>query len=173
MGSLGSYFRLGLCTVLLLALSVVFVERTCHAGDYLGEYCWDGDDGSFARLGITLMGDGHFTFSGRVTDPGSGGDFPVHGSFEIVGSSVKMIVVASQTQSDVVVSSLGNIVLDTSTLDGTSDLIHWRYEAGVIYVDHEAHDLFSTNCDMSLSEDGSDKREELKRILKEYVTSNE
>jgi hypothetical protein len=173
MGKLEYFYRLSLCVVVFVGLSAVLAERACYAGDYLGEYCWDGDDGSFTRIGITHMGDGHLIFSGSVTDPGSGGDFPVHGNVEIIETSAVMAVVASSKQEDTVVSSVGTVVLDISTLNGTSDVIITRYEGGNVYIDLETHDLFSTPCDSGIDSDGSDKREELKRILHQYSTTIE
>ncbi len=173
MGRLESFWRLSLCVIVFAGLSAVLVERACYAGNYIGEYCWDGDDGSFTRVGITHMGDGHLLFSGSVTDPGSGAVFPVHGNVEIIGTSAIMAIVASSRQEDTVVSSVGTVVLDMSTLNGRSDVIITRYEGGNVYIDLETHDLFYTSCDSGITSNGLDKREELKRILYQYTTTIE
>jgi hypothetical protein len=164
--------RTALFVLMVTAVTMIPFGNACGQGTplYIGEYCWEGDDDSFTRIGITLMGEGHFLFSGTVTDPGSGNNFPVHGNIEIDGTNVIMAAVASLTQNGTVVSSVGNIVLDISTLDGTSDMIHQRYEGGLIILGHEAHDLYSVSCDGSAAADGIDKREELKKLLKKYST---
>lgn len=169
----GFCFRIALCTIACVCLAAITAGKVCHAASplYLGEYCWEVDDGSSVRLGITLTGDGHFTFAGRISDPGSGTDFPVHGNLEIVGSSVVMSLAASTTQDETVVASVGNVVLAISTLDGTSDAMHMIYEGGVSTLDHEQHDLFSVSCDKCVSPDGKDRREELKRIFATYATT--
>ena len=68
---------------------------------------------------------------------------------------------------------VGQGVLDIDTLDGTAHLMDMTWEDGVSSLVHETDALYSVECDPGLVSDGVDKREELKRILRSFVTSQE
>ncbi len=90
----------------LMSLSIaVFVlfsvfSTNAQSGEYLGEFCWDVSIDLFggmtgeARLGITHMGEAHYSVSGigslkNETFENSG---PVTGSVELVGESFNMLL---------------------------------------------------------------------------------
>jgi len=164
-----------LCVIAFAGFSSTNVDNAyCMEGPlYIGEYCWE-TESAFVRLGFTLMGDGHFTFCGIVDQPGID-EWPVNGNLEVVGDSAVMTVTGASVLDGGVtmISTVSHLILDISTLDGTANNMDMIWEDGVCSLDHELSILNSVSCDKSMSPDGVDKREELKRILRKFATTPE
>jgi len=164
-----------LCIVTLVSFSSINVDNAYCADNpvYIGEYCWLNGYGDLNRIGITLMGDGHFTYSGTLTSAGS--EFGTTGNLEVVGNSVIGTVVGSRTYDNntATYSYVGDFILDVSTLDGTYGTMVLRWEQGECFIEHDLSTLTSVSCGDSFSPDGVDNREELIRLLKMYSTTAE
>jgi hypothetical protein len=60
--------------VALISFFILFClgfEGHIARAEYLGEYCWQDDEGGIAKLAITKIGDGHYLVNGRHTDTSS------------------------------------------------------------------------------------------------------
>jgi hypothetical protein len=139
---------------------------------YLGEYCWQAEDG-FLRIGITHMGDKHLFGCGSATGPAY--KFAINGNFEVDGSSVLLTFTdsASFYEDTFMQSRVGNAILDIDTLDGKANFMVMKWENEACSLEHYSMDVTSVPCDGSQSRDGVDKIEKLKTLLKSFVTTPE
>ena len=164
-----------LCVVAFAGFSMIDTQNAyCADGPtYLGEYCWLTDSGAILRIGITLVGDGHFLGSGTASQ--SGLEWNINGNLELIGGDVVITFTDALTISETnfMMSRVGDAVLDISTLDGTANFLEMNWENGVTSVTHFTDGLTSVECDVSSSQDGVDKRDELIRLLKEYTETTE
>jgi len=118
------------------------------------------------------MGDGHFTGNGRVS--GSGLEFAINGNLEVVGSSVVLTFTDAVTffaPDEYMTSRVGDATLDISTLSGTANFMAMVWENSASYIEHYSEGLTSVDCEEN--PDGVDKRDELKRFFRQYVTTLE
>jgi|LGOV01.1.fsa_nt_gb hypothetical protein len=90
------------------------LQKQTETRTYLGEACWEDEDGDIIRLGITYMGDGHFLLSGRW-----GVDESVHGNAEIFNSKVIMHLFSTEINADEVIYTEGALEADMPILSGT------------------------------------------------------
>ena len=174
MRRIGYFLSFVLCTVVLIGFSTIDTENAyCGKNPvYLGEYCWVAENG-FLRTGITHMGDRHLFGCGSAVVKGY--KFAINGNFEVTESSLLLTFTDSVSYDEfkVMYSRVGNATLDIDTLDGTSSIMNMIWEGGETFVEHTTDSLFSVPCDKNLSPDGVDKREELKTLLKSFVTTPE
>jgi len=163
-----------LCVITFAGFSSTNVDNAyCADGPlYIGEYCWE-TESSFVRLGFTLMGDRHFTCCGIAEQLGI--EWAVNGNLEVVGDSVVMTITGAEVLDGgmTMYSTVSHVILDISTLNGTSNNMDMIWENGVCSLDHNSVILYSVSCGKSVSPDGVDKREELIRLLKKYSSTPE
>ena len=130
-------FRLGSFIFLISLLSWSCVASVWASDQWpkkRGELCWDNNIGSGGTrtLLITNMGNGHYSLHGRYT-PKEGQVRPVVGSAEIVDDSIFMILTsAGKNNAGLLVTSTLYVVLDKSTLNGTSEIINHGYTGSEI-----------------------------------------
>jgi hypothetical protein len=164
-----------LCAVAFVGFSTIEVENAyCSDGPtYIGEYCWLTESGASLRIGITLVGDGHFSACGTASQAGL--EWNINGNLELIGGNVVITFTDAVTYDGgaTMMSRVGDAVLDLSTLDGTANFLEMRWEAGVTSVNHYSEGLTSVDCDPDLPQDGLDMREELIRFLKTYSKTTE
>jgi len=95
---------------------------------YLGEYCWQGDEGEVVRLAVNDMGGGHYLLNGR-------GDFtsgpsPMTGNAEVVGNSVYITLTNTDGDQWGVGGAISRIVLIAGNLGGTRESLSMWYVYG-------------------------------------------
>ena len=81
--------RIVLITMFILAIIGSFVNA--EAGEYIGDYCWQDQDGEIFRLGFTHMGGGHYSVNGQLipTNPEPGeGPYGLHGGMEVINGEI-------------------------------------------------------------------------------------
>jgi len=161
--------------VVSTGFSTMNVDKAYCAGNpvYLGEYCWDTSSGGFLRVGITHMGDRHFTFCGTVSQ--DLGERTINGNLEVIGSNAVITFTDAETfNGDTTMTArVGDAILDISTLDGTAGIMVMRWEGDVTSITHETEVMFSVDCETNQSPGNVDKREELKTILRTFATKPE
>lgn len=171
----GNFASIILCVVALVGFNSIDVENAyCADGPrYLGEYCWLTESGAILRVGITHMGDGHYSGCGTASQAGL--EWNINGNLELIGDNVIVTFTDAMTYDGgtTMMGRVGDAVLDFPTLDGTANFMEMRWEDGVTSVNHTTEDLISVDCDPDLSQDGLDKREELIRLLKAYSKTAE
>jgi len=86
--------------VMIFFLMLGIAISDAYAGNYLGEFCWQDEEGGIAKLAVTDMGNGHFLLNGILTeDEGEIG--VMHGNAEIVGDKVYITITAAGSDEDV------------------------------------------------------------------------
>jgi hypothetical protein len=95
-------------------------------GGYMGEYCWQDDEGGIVKLGITKIGDGHYLVTGRHTDP-SGHVEALIGNGEVVAGQFIMHLTSSEFDSGEVCAFLATGVLNLPSLNGTIEGVNVLY----------------------------------------------
>ena len=101
-------------------------ETNSARGGYLGEFCWETEDGTILRLGFTHVGNGHYIVNGRTIEPGE--VHALHGNAEIVGGQVITSVVSTGFDDYSTWNYVGTWVFSLSTRDGYVESIGHYYD---------------------------------------------
>jgi hypothetical protein len=96
-------------------------------GAYMGEYCWQDDEGGIAKLAITKIGDGHYLVNGRHTDT-SGNVEAVIGNGEVVAGQLIVHLTSSSFDAGEVRAFLATLVLDLPGLNGIIEGVNVYYD---------------------------------------------
>lgn len=113
---------------IVLGLLVLVGSSSVQAANYLGEFCWQDEEGWILRLAITDMGNGHYIVNGR--DTFNGEVEAVHGNAEVVLGGTKVLIHLTTSGFDAteVWSYVGTAVLNLPGLDGFVDGIDTWYQ---------------------------------------------
>ncbi|MHC4687065.1 MAG: hypothetical protein ACYTEW_22570 [Planctomycetota bacterium] len=114
---------------IVLGLLVLVGSPSVQAANYLGEFCWQDEEGGILRLAITNMGDGHYIVNGRLT-PTVGNVEAVHGNAEVVLGGTKVLIHLTTSGFDAsdAWSYTGTAVLNLPGLDGFVDGVSTWYD---------------------------------------------
>lgn len=87
---------------LLLLLACLFViPSTANASTYIGEYCWtvQHPDGMarYFRLGVSHIGDSHYTVNGVWTKGDLSLKSPVHGNAEFIDGNLEISAIRTDS----------------------------------------------------------------------------
>ena len=120
-------FRVALISFFIL-FCLGFEGHSARA-EYLGEYCWQDDEGGIAKLAITKIGDGHYLVNGRHTDT-SGNVEAVIGNGEVSAGKLIVHITSSSFDADEVRGFLATLVLDLppTNLNGTMEGVDIYYD---------------------------------------------
>ena len=120
-------FRVALISFFIL-FCLGFEGHSARA-EYLGEYCWQDDEGGIAKLAITKIGDGHYLVNGRHTDT-SGNVEAVIGNGEVAAGKLIVHITSSSFDADEVRGFLATLVLDLppTNLNGTMQGVDIYYD---------------------------------------------
>lgn len=117
------------------------------AADYLGDVCWQLDDGAVTlKLGFSSIGGGHLLVNGRMSGNGITGI--VSGNAEVEGDNLLLTVVHSGRDKESMWTSTSNITINLSTLNGTYESIgHDRnYKDLSVDTEYETGSLTFIRC---------------------------
>ena len=106
--------------IMLLFLVCGFLGKG-EAGEYIGKYCWQMDDGGdIIELAITHMGDQHYIVKGKMTPSGIGGYVePIIGNGEIIGNIFRAQITSIGHVSPEVFGFFGVVEINLTTFNGT------------------------------------------------------
>ena len=116
---------------------IVTVCKSVHAGQYLGEFCWNdtitqGSSGTgIIKLGITDIGGGHYLASGKyiMIEDEEKFEFILCGNVELVNGKIQMSLNLNIYENNTIEDESWNIVLDPVTLNGSYGVIHIETDA--------------------------------------------
>lgn len=106
-------------TIMILLFVVCGFSGKGEAGDYIGKFCWQMDDGGGTiELAVTHMGGQHYIVNGKRTRSDMGGYVqPMNGNGEIVGNIFRVQITSIGHVSPEVFGFLGVMDVDLTTLN--------------------------------------------------------
>ena len=108
--------------VLMVCFLFTFEIPSVMAIKYLGEFCWQTDDGDILELGVTHIGDGHYLVTGKLVET-DGKIEPVNGNAEIINNKVYMTTSSAGGHASETWTFTGRWVLEKATLNGTVEIM--------------------------------------------------
>ncbi|AMM41092.1 secreted protein [Candidatus Desulfofervidus auxilii] len=133
--------------VMIFFLMLGIAISDAYAGNYLGEFCWQDEEGGITKLAVTDMGNGHFLLNGIWTgDEGEIG--VVHGNAEIVGDKVYITITNVSSGEYGICSWMGLCILELATLNGNHEGLSIYYDraSGEIDLDYNSGTLTFIPC---------------------------
>ena len=110
---------------LLISFFILFClgfEAHNARAQYIGEFCWQDDEGGIARFAVTRTPNGQYAINGRHTDPPPSSEVTaVNGNGERVGSQIIMHITSSSFDANEVRAFLATIVLNVPGFNGTME----------------------------------------------------
>ena len=87
---------------LLFFTAILFNSLAASASTYLGEFCWtvQHTDGiaRYFRLGISHVGDSHYTVAGKWTKGDLSASSPTHGNAEVIDGNLEISLVRTDNK---------------------------------------------------------------------------
>ena len=114
--------------VMIFFLMLGIAVSDAYAGNYLGEFCWQTEDGDIVKLAVTDMGNGHYLLNGRMIDPVNETTQACYGSAEIVADKVYMILTTGGSYPTETFFCTGSGILDLGTLNGYGESLNIFYD---------------------------------------------
>ena len=108
--------------VLMFGLLVCSSISSIKASDYLGDFCWQTEEGDILKLAINHMGGEHYLLTGRLIET-EGLIEAVHGSAEVVGNTIHVTTTSSGGDDLETWTFIGRWLLDRTTLNGTGEIM--------------------------------------------------
>jgi len=102
-------------------------EAGSARGGYMGEFCWEDDEGGIVQLAITKLGDGHYLINGRHTDT-SGNVQALIGNGEVAAGQLVVHLTTSSFDAGEVWAFLATAVFDLPGLNGIIEGLDVWYE---------------------------------------------
>jgi len=110
-------------SVIVFIFTLFLIIGNAAAGTYLGDFCFNfsdskGDSGQM-KIGVSHIGGGHYTFSGRVvmfTDPVT---LSIMGNIELINNQLVMVFRSSDADATDLYTNNGVVYLDRQSLSGT------------------------------------------------------
>ena len=134
--------KVKLFSIFLACLSAIVLlhgltPTRAHAGDYIGDFCWNFTNQTLGvsgrvQLGVTYIGGGHYLCSGVTTVLPSLMQFPVHGNVEFLKGEIYMTLSLAGIRNGVMGIDMMKAKVSPPNLNGT-------FESVGVYVDAVEH----------------------------------